>query len=506
MSQAIGRPRHLHPMVGEGSGVLRSSEEKRNYVDGSWRVATGSDVFDVWNPATGVVTARVRASSARDVAQAVAAAERASRDWRKVSPNERVQWLFQLKTALEENLEDLARCVTEEHGKLINEARGEVRRAIDNVEMACGTPANLQGLFAEDIATGVDETMIRQPLGVSVAIVPFNFPVMIPCWFLPYAVACGNSFILKASERTPCSAGLLFELIDTLDLPPGVVNLVHGGVDTAQALIEHPGVQSVSFVGSTPAARAVYTKAAAAGKRVQAQGGAKNALVVLPDAQIDQVAPIVAESAFGNAGQRCLAGGTAIAVGDAGDDLSVAIAELAAGRRLGNGLHNEVELGPVITSTSRQRVEALIGVGESEGARILTDGRGASVAGHEGGFFVGATVLDGVPPGSSLATTEVFGPVLAIQRARDLDEAIKIINDGRYGNMACLFTSSGEAARRFRHEARVGNVGINVGVAQPMASFPFSGWGESFFGDLHAHGHHAIEFFSQTKVVVERWP
>jgi malonate-semialdehyde dehydrogenase (acetylating) / methylmalonate-semialdehyde dehydrogenase len=481
-------------------------EEQRNYIDGSWRVATGSDVFDVWNPATGVVTARVRSSSTQDVAQVVTAAEKASHEWRKIPPNERVQWLFRLKTVLEENLESLARCVTEEHGKLINEARGEVRRAIDNVEMACGTPANLQGLFAEDIASGVDETMIRQPLGVSVAIVPFNFPLMIPCWFLPYAIACGNSFILKASERTPRSAGMLFELLAMLDLPPGVVSLVQGGADTAGALIEHPDVHSVSFVGSTPAARFVYARSAAAGKRVQAQGGAKNALVVLPDAQIDQVAPIVAESAFGNAGQRCLAGGTAIAVGDAGGDLSEALADLAAGRRLGNGLSKEVELGPVITAASRERVEALIGVGEGEGAKILTDGRGASVAGHEDGFFVGASVLDCVPPGSTLATTEVFGPVLAIQRARDLDEAIELINGGRYGNMACLFTSSGEAARRFRHGAQVGNVGINVGVAQPMASFPFSGWGDSFFGDLHAHGHHAIEFFSQTKVVVERWP
>jgi malonate-semialdehyde dehydrogenase (acetylating)/methylmalonate-semialdehyde dehydrogenase len=452
------------------------------------------------------VIARVRASSAQDVGAAVEAAKQAAVQWRRTPPNERAQWLYRLKTSLEENLEVLARCITEEHGKVVREARGEVRRAIDNVEMACGTPAHLQGLFAEDVANGIDETMVRQPVGVCAAIVPFNFPLMIPSWFLPYAIACGNTFVLKASERTPRSATMLFDLLARLDLPPGVVNLVHGGAATAEALIEHPDLQAVSFVGSTPAARAVYARASSTGKRVQAQGGAKNALVVLPDAPVELVAPTLAESAFGNAGQRCLAGGSAIAVGDVGDDLSVAVADLAASRKLGNGLSDDVELGPVISAASQERIEALIAVGEREGTKVLADGRGASVRGHQGGFFVGATVLDGVPAASTLATTEVFGPVLGIQRARDLDDAIALVNGGRYGNMACLFTGSGSAARRFRYEVEVGNVGINVGVAQPMASFPFCGWGDSFFGDLHAHGHHAVEFFSQTKVVVERWP
>jgi malonate-semialdehyde dehydrogenase (acetylating)/methylmalonate-semialdehyde dehydrogenase len=481
-------------------------EEQRNFVGGTWRQPTGTDLSDVWNPATGEVIAQVRSSSAQDVGAAVEAARLAVVQWRRTPPNERAQWLYRLKTSLEENLEALARCITEEHGKLVSEARGEVRRAVDNVEMACGTPAHLQGLFSEDVARGIDETLVRQPVGVCAAIVPFNFPMMIPCWFLPYAIACGNTFILKASDRTPRTATMLFELLEALDLPPGVVNLVQGGPTTAAALIDHPDVQAVSFVGSTPAARAVYARAGAAGKRVQAQGGAKNALVVLPDAPTELVAATVAESAFGNAGQRCLAGATAIAVGDAGDDLSVAVADLAASRKLGNGLFDDVELGPVITAASQERIEAVIAVGEREGTKVLADGRGASVQGHERGFFVGATVLDAVPAASTLATTEVFGPVLGIQRARDLDDAIALINSGSYGNMACLFTGSGGAARRFRYEAEVGNVGINVGVAQPMASFPFSGWGDSFFGDLHAHGHHAIEFFSQTKVVVERWP
>jgi len=481
-------------------------KEVRNYVGGGWQAPTGDDVAEVWNPASGEVIAKVRFSSPGDVDRAVQSASAALPSWRRTAPNERVQWLYRLKTLFEERVEDLARCITEEHGKLLGEARGEVRRAIDNVEMACGTPANLQGRFAEDIAGGVDEMLIRQPVGVCTAIVPFNFPLMIPCWFLPYAVACGNPFVLKASERTPRTAELLFELIDSLAFPPGVVNLVHGGRATSELLIDHPGVRAVSFVGSTPAAHAVYGRAAAAGKRAQAQGGAKNALVVLPDAPIEVVAAIAAESAFGNAGQRCLAGASIIAVGSAADPFTEAISELARSRTIGSGLVDGVELGPVITAASAQRIGDLIDRGGTDGAHVLVDGRAVSVPGYEKGFFVGATVLDCVEPGTTLAETEVFGPVLGIMRAADLDEALSLINSGRYGNMACLFTNSGRAARRFRYEAEVGNVGINVGVAQPMSSFPFSGWGDSFFGDLHAHGHHAIEFFTQTKVVVERWP
>ena len=330
----------------------RHTHEVPNYVGGQWRATTGTRTADVWDPATGEVIARVRCSTADDVNSAVAAASAARSGWRQVPANERVQWLFRLKALLEERIEDLARCITEEHGKLLAEARGEIRRAIDNVEMACGTPANLQGRFAEDIARGVDEMLVRQPIGVCAAIVPFNFPLMIPCWFLPYAIACGNPFVLKASERTPRTAVLLFELLDLLDLPPGVVGLVQGGAETAGLLIDHPDVRAISFVGSTPAARAVYARAAAAGKRAQAQGGAKNALVILPDAPVDAVAAIAAESAFGNAGQRCLAGGSAITVGSAGDAFAEAVADLAMIRTLGSGLAAGVELGPVITEAS----------------------------------------------------------------------------------------------------------------------------------------------------------
>jgi malonate-semialdehyde dehydrogenase (acetylating) / methylmalonate-semialdehyde dehydrogenase len=479
--------------------------EVSNYVAGRWRTATGRSTSDVWNPATGEVIGRVRTSTASDVAEAVGAASAVAEEWRRVPPNERAQYLFRFKGLLESRVEELARCITEEHGKVLAEARGEVRRAIDNVDMACGTPALLQGRFAEDIAHGVDEALIRQPVGVSVAIVPFNFPLMIPCWFLPYAIACGNPFILKASERTPHTAGILFEILHDLYLPPGVVNLVHGDASTAGLLIDHPDVRAVSFVGSTPAARAVYARAAAGGKRAQAQGGAKNSLVVLPDAPIQPVAAVAAESAFGNAGQRCLAGGSAIVVGAAGEEFVDAVGHLAATRTMGCGIDDGVDLGPLVTAASRTRVEGLIGVATDEGARIVVDGRKATVDDGDRGFFLGATVIDGVEPASTLATTEVFGPVLGITRARHLDEAIGLVNGGAFGNMACLFTGSGRAARRFRYEARAGNIGINVGVAQPMASFPFSGWGDSFFGDLHAHGHHAVEFFTQTKVVVERW-
>jgi malonate-semialdehyde dehydrogenase (acetylating)/methylmalonate-semialdehyde dehydrogenase len=478
----------------------------RNYIGGAWRVPSGAGITPVWNAATGSVIASVRSSDDGDVADAVDAASAAAPVWRRVPPNDRAQYLFRLRNLVEDRSEDLARSITVEHGKVLAEAKGEVRRALDNIEMACGAPALLQGRFAEDIARGVDETMIRQPVGVCAAIVPFNFPLMIPCWFLPYAIACGNPFILKSSERTPLTASLLFEIFDQLGLPPGVVNLVHGSSQTAELLIDHDAVRAVSFVGSTPAARAVYARAAAGGKRAQAQGGAKNALVVLPDADPDVVAGIAAESAFGNAGQRCLAGGSVLVVGDSSDHFIDAVADLARSRVLGDGMREGVELGPVISSASRQRVEDLIATGEKEGGRILVDGRAAVPTGDPGGWFLGATVIDEVEPGATLATTEVFGPVLSITRAADLGEAIDLVNSGTYGNMACLFTDNGKAARQFRYEVEAGNIGINLGVAQPMASFPFSGWGDSFFGDLHAHGDHAIEFFTQTKVVVERWP
>jgi malonate-semialdehyde dehydrogenase (acetylating)/methylmalonate-semialdehyde dehydrogenase len=388
---------------------------------------------------------------------------------------------------------------------VLNEARGEVRRAIDNLDMACGAPALMQGDASEDVSRGIDELMIRQPVGVCAAIVPFNFPVMIPCWFLPYALVAGNTFVLKASERTPLSAQLLFEELAGLGLPPGVVNLVHGGVDTASALIDHPAVRAVSFVGSTPAALAVYRRATSLGKRAQAQGGARNAIVVLPDADLELAAEVTAESAFGNAGQRCLAGGLAITVGKVSAPFADAVVDLAHTRVVGPGSNAGTQIGPVISASSRARIEGLVTEAHNDGAKLAVDGRSTVIDGYQDGFFVRPTVLTGVSPDDNIAKTEVFGPVLTVLEATDLDQALRMVNSGSFGNMACLFTESGRDARRFRYEAQAGNIGINVSVAQPMPFFPFSGWKDSFFGDLHAHGRHGIEFYTQTKVVVERW-
>jgi malonate-semialdehyde dehydrogenase (acetylating)/methylmalonate-semialdehyde dehydrogenase len=348
--------------------------------------------------------------------------------------------------------------------------------------------------------------LFRQPLGVVAAITPFNFPGMIPLWFLPYAIACGNCFILKPSERVPMTSVRLFELLHETGLPKGVAQLVHGDKRAVDALLDHPGIQAVSFVGSTPIAKYVYRRAAASGKRAQCNGGAKNAVVIMPDADVDTTSKIVAESAFGCAGQRCLAASVAIAVGDAFPVFSEALADAAASRRVGYGLDDGVLMGPVISDRSKARVENLIEQGVAEGAEVLVDGRGKKVTGYQGGHFVAPTLLRGGRPSAEAVDTEFFGPVLSLFRATSLREAIEQVNSSAFGNMASLFTQNGSAARQFRYEAKAGNVGINIGVAAPMAPFPFSGWKESFFGDLHPQGRHAIEFYTQTKVVIERWP
>jgi len=477
-----------------------------NYVNGHWAEAGTAARLPVRNPATAQTMAQVVLSPAAAVDQAVQAAHAAYQLWRRVPSTERVQYLFKFKALLEDHLDELARIVTNECGKTYAESVGELRRGIENVETACGIPALMQGYNNEDIARGIDEHMIRQPLGVVTAITPFNFPAMIPLWFLPYAVACGNTFILKPSERVPMATAKLFELIAQLGLPPGVLQLVNGGKETVDALLDHPLVKAVSFVGSTPVAKYVYSRATANGKRAQCQGGAKNPTVILPDADMDMTTRIVADSAFGCAGQRCLATSVAITVGAARHIFTESIADAAATRKVGYGLDEGVQMGPVITAESRARIEGLIAKGEAEGASVLVDGRQKTVAGYEAGNWVFPTVLDNVPPGGELSHTEIFGPVLSLMHADTIDEAIRLVNARSFGNMACIFTSSGAAARQFRAQAEAGNIGINVGVAAPMAFFPFSGWGESFFGDLHAQGWHGVEFYTQTKVVVERWP
>jgi malonate-semialdehyde dehydrogenase (acetylating)/methylmalonate-semialdehyde dehydrogenase len=477
-----------------------------DYVNGAWTSAGADDLLPVENPANAAIIGEVVMTPKAAVAQAVEAGAAAFREWRRTPVADRIQHLFKLKNLMEDHLDELARIITTECGKTYKESVGELRRGIENVEVACGMPSLMQGYNNEDIASGIDEHMIRQPLGVVAAITPFNFPGMIPLWFLPYAVAAGNCFILKPSEKVPMTSARLFELIHQAGFPKGVIQLVNGAKDTVDALLDHPGVRAVSFVGSTPVARYIYSRATTNGKRAQCQGGAKNPVIIMPDADMDSATRIMADSAFGCAGQRCLAASVAVTVGEARAIFTEQIADAALTRKVSFGLDEGVEMGPVITADSRQRIEGIIAQGEQDGIQVLVDGRGKAPSGYEDGHWVFPTVLDDVDPASELARTEIFGPVLSLMHTATLDEAIALVNDRAYGNMACLFTSSGAAARQFRYEADAGNIGINIGVAAPMAFFPFSGWNESFFGDLHGQGRHGMEFYTQTKVVIERWP
>ncbi len=476
-----------------------------NFIGGEWCSSSTSNYLEIFNPATAESLGLVPMSPAAEVDLAAREAARAFEGWRRTPATERIQYLFKLKALLEENFEDLARSITIEHGKILEESRGEVRRAIDNVEVACGIPNMMLGDFAEDIARGIDEYMIRQPVGVVASISPFNFPLMISFWFLPYALACGNTMLVKPSERTPVTTQKVFYLLEKVGFPKGVINLVHGGAETVNAILDHPIIQAVSFVGSTDVARHVYSRASASGKRVQAQGGAKNPLIILPDADPETTVSIVTDSVFGSTGQRCLAASNVITVADAGGFFKTALADAAGKRVTGCGLEAGVQMGPVITPQSKARIEGLIQKGLDEGAKLLVDGRKTVIPGYEKGNFLRPTILDQVTPANVIARTEVFGPVMNLIQLDTLDEAIAFVNSGKYGNMACLFTNSGAAVRKFRYEAVAGNIGINIGVAAPMAFFPFSGWKDSFFGTLHAQGKHAVEFYTQTKVVVERY-
>ena len=481
--------------------------EALNYIGGEWSKSSAGQSLAVTNPATAEVIGSVAMSNAADVGAAVEAAEKVAAEWRRTPPGERVQYLFKLKQLLEVNLDELARTIVMENGKTLAEARGELRRAIENVEVACGIPMLMQGYNLEDIAPGIDESMVRQPVGIVAAITPFNFPAMIPFWYLPYAIACGNCFLLKPSEKVPLTMQLAFRLLERINLPNGVVGLINGGREAVDAILEHPKIRAISFVGSTPVAKYIYSRAAANGKRVQCQGGAKNHAIILPDADFDTATSVVGESAFACAGQRCLAVSVAVTVGEAQKKFRDAIADVAGaiGTKMGYGLDEGVRMGPVITPDSRSRIEGLITKSASDGTRIIRDGRGARVTKYESGNFVGPTVIDGVSPASELSVTEVFGPVLSFVHANTLDEAIDIIGQSQYGNAASLFTTSGATARRFKYEAPAGNIGINIGVAAPIAYFPFSGWRSSFFGDLHAQGRDAVEFYTEKKVVIERW-
>jgi malonate-semialdehyde dehydrogenase (acetylating)/methylmalonate-semialdehyde dehydrogenase len=477
-----------------------------NYINAEWIKPKAGEYFDVINPATGDVIAKTPLGGRADVDQAAQAAAGAFPAWRRTPVNDRVQYLFKLRDLMRASQDEIARLIVDECGKTFEEAKAEMVRAFENVEVACGMPHLAKGEFVEDIAPGIDEIMIRQPVGVCATIAPFNFPGMIPFWFLPYAVAAGNTYVVKPSEKVPMTMQYIFKLIEQAGFPQGVINMVNGAKDAVDGILAHPSIRAITFVGSTNVAKYIYSTAAAHGKRVQAQGGAKNPVIILPDADMDMATKIVADSAFGCAGQRCLAVSLAVTVAEARNSFTELICDAASTRVTGYGMDSKVQMGPVISAASKQRVEQLITLGAKEGASVPVDGRGAVIKGYERGSFVRPTVLSEVQPGSEIARTEIFGPVLSLMHVNSVDEAIQLVNSGQYGNQASLFTTSGNAARRFRYEAEAGNIGINIGVAAPMAFFPFSGWKESFFGDMHGQGMDAVEFFTQKKVVIERWP
>ncbi|MGO9974169.1 MAG: CoA-acylating methylmalonate-semialdehyde dehydrogenase [Solirubrobacteraceae bacterium] len=484
--------------------TIASTRLLDNYVGGEWVVAEhATEWLDVINPATGELLAKVPLSGEPDLDAAVSAARDALPAWRAVSTIDRARRLFELRARLDARREDLAVSVTTEMGKTIADARAEVARMIEMVEAACAIPTTMQGSVLEDVARNVDAETIRQPVGVCAAIVPFNFPAMVPFWFLPFAIACGNTFVLKPSEQVPLTQQIAFEELDALRLPPGVVNLVNGGRAVVDAILEHPGINAVSFVGSAPVARHVYERAAASGKRVQALGGAKNYMVVMPDAVVDKTVEGILGSAFGAAGQRCMAGSVVVTVGDAHEQLMGPLLEATRALRVGDGLQVGVDVGPVISQSARERICAWIERSAADGARVAVDGRGARA--DPAGSYVGPTIIDDVDPHMAIAHEEVFGPVLCVIRAGTLDEAIELVNSSRFGNGTSIFTESGASVRRYRHAVEAGMVGVNIGVAAPVAFFPFSGWKDSFLGDLHAHGTDAVEFFTRKKTVTSRW-
>jgi malonate-semialdehyde dehydrogenase (acetylating)/methylmalonate-semialdehyde dehydrogenase len=477
-----------------------------NYINSEWIEPNVAEYMDVVNPATGELLARTPICGLDDVAAAAKAAAEALPAWRRTPAQERIQYLFKLRDLMKFNLDEIARTITNECGKTFEESKAEMVRAVENVEIACGIPMMAKGEISEDIAPGIDEIMLRQPVGVCATICPFNFPGMIPFWYLPYAIACGNTYIIKPSEKVPMTMQFIFKLVEQIGLPKGVINMVNGAKEAVDAILDHPAIRAITFVGSSPVAKYIYRRAAEQGKRVQAQGGAKNPVVILPDADMEMAVKIVADSAFGCAGQRCLAVSWAVTVAEARNEFTEMICDAAQSRVVGYGLDVGVQMGPVISLAAQKRVEGLIGLGAAEGATVCVDGRGTKVKNYEKGAFVRPTILADVQPGSEIHRTEIFGPVLSLMHVNTIEEALELVNGGQYGNQASIFTSSGAAARRFRYEAQAGNIGINIGVAAPMAFYPFSGWKESFFGDLHGQGMDAVDFFTQKKVVVERWP
>jgi malonate-semialdehyde dehydrogenase (acetylating) / methylmalonate-semialdehyde dehydrogenase len=476
-----------------------------HWIDGKpWRgqAARHGEVFD---PAVGTVTGHVDFASEADVEVAVAAASAAWRSWRSTTLSRRASILFDFRAALLRRREELAAAITAEHGKVLSDADGEIARGLEVVEYACGIPALLKGEFSESISTQIDVTSVRQPVGVCAVITPFNFPAMVPLWFAPIAVACGNTVVLKPSEKDPSAAVLLAECWAEAGLPGGVFNVIHGDAVAVDGLLAHPGIRAISFVGSTPVARHVYETGTSHGKRVQALGGAKNHMVVMPDADLDTAADAAVSAGFGSAGERCMAVSVVVAVDPIGDDLVALITERMAGLRTGDGRRG-CDMGPLVTAAHRDRVTSYIDAGVQAGAKLVVDGRATSVDGSGDGFWLGPTLFDNVPPEASVYTDEIFGPVLSVVRAASFDQALDLVNANPYGNGTALFTTDGSLARRYQSEVEVGMVGINVPIPVPAAAYSFGGWKSSLFGDTHAYGPDGVRFFTRSKVVTSKWP
>jgi malonate-semialdehyde dehydrogenase (acetylating)/methylmalonate-semialdehyde dehydrogenase len=477
-----------------------------HWIGGKPTAAASTRTSPVWNPATGEQQAEVLLGSTEDVATAVDVAAAAFTSWSQSSLSQRAKILFAFRELVNSHVDQLAGFITDEHGKVLSDARGEVQRGLEVIEFACGIPHLLKGDYSDQVSTGVDTFSFREPLGVVAGITPFNFPVMVPMWMHPVAIACGNTFVLKPSERDPSASQLVAELWQRAGLPDGVFNVVNGDKEAVDALLDHPAIAAVSFVGSTPIARYIHQRGTSNGKRVQALGGAKNHAIVLPDADLDFASDHLVAAAFGSAGERCMAISAAVTVGTGGDAVVEAVAAKARAVRVGSGRGEGIEMGPVVTPQARERIVDLIGSGERQGAHLAVDGRELAVPGYERGFFVGPTVVDQVTPDMDVYREEIFGPVLSVVRAETVDEAIALINSNPYGNGTAIFTSSGEAARRFQRGVRVGMIGINVPIPVPMAFYSFGGWKDSLFGDKHVHGPEGVSFYTRAKVVTARWP
>jgi malonate-semialdehyde dehydrogenase (acetylating) / methylmalonate-semialdehyde dehydrogenase len=477
-----------------------------HWIGGTATSGTGTRRSPVFNPATGQRQHEVVLAETADVDAAVAVAKDAFRSWSQASLSKRTNILFSFRELVNSHVKQLAEIISDEHGKVLSDAAGEVQRGLEVVEFACGIPQLLKGEYSDQASTGVDVFSFREPLGVVAGITPFNFPIMVPMWMHPVAIACGNTFVLKPSERDPSASNYVADLWRRAGLPDGVFNVVHGDKVAVDAILDHPDIAAVSFVGSTPIARYIHQRGSATGKRVQALGGAKNHAIILPDADLEFAANHLTAAAFGSAGERCMAISAAVAVGGAGDPLMELVNRKANEVVVGSGRDPKSEMGPVVTAAAKERIESLIGAGEAQGAKVTVDGRGLKVAGYEDGFFVGPTVIDQVGIDMDVYTEEIFGPVLSVVRSDSVEAAIDLINANPYGNGTAIFTNSGEAARRFQRGVNVGMIGINVPIPVPMAYYSFGGWKDSLFGDKHIHGPEGVSFYTRGKVVTSRWP